>query len=348
MIHKVFLAVCVLSFLLIACDDGPPKTEKPATTAAQPAAPTSSAGSSGSNEINVQDTILKQLQSYYRDLAAKKLQEDKYFSPILLRYYSQENKTREEVGAMIRRAFEGIERREITINPTSLNISQLGDDHEVRFSGSVKVRRTGETADQTEDFHNRFVFDKNFRIKVYDKDADVKSPQTQRNSQNSLDPQAIQEIMASYSHADGIQESEAPDAGIYYMKRSGAFEKGYHYDNPAQLMEDHPEVKTLLGEMSCEMKTAALPLFDCDGFSKEGCFLDKISDYSRLSEVFKAMDEYDIEKVSPSEISTAQAAEKLITCQLTHTADGIALLFGKVEGKWELIAIDASVFDCSA
>ncbi len=346
MTKKIILILSLFAMLQMACDDTPPP-EKPVTAANQPdtsPSPTTTPPQS----INAQDTILKVLHRYYSDLAAEELHEAIYFAPILERYFSLENKTREEIAEITRRTFKAVDSREIVIDPTSFQINPIGEDYEVIFSGKVNVRYLGETQEKSEAFHNRFVFNKNYRIKIYDKVDGSENTKSQRASDGLKSGYRIQQIIERMAAPESMEVTLDQKVGIYYLHREGAFTQIHHFSTFAQLLDAYPAVKEIVSDLSCQMKTESLPLFDCDGFSKEGCFVDKIEGFTLFSEMYQTLEEYELRKVGNDEVQAAKTAQGMVTHQLTETSNSIALFFGKVDGKWRLIAIDAASFDCSA
>ena len=110
-----------------------------------------------------------------------------------------------------------------------------------------------------------------------------------------------------------------------------------------------PHMKERLLNLRCTPQEEALPSFDCDRFSKQGCFLAKPEKpYDRLSLLMIALNEIELGNFSESDIRDARKHEQAVSIQLLDTTVPVAFYFAEIEGKWYLLVVDIASYDCSA
>ena len=97
------------------------------------------------------------------------------------------------------------------------------------------------------------------------------------------------------------------------------------------------------------IKFENLPTFDCENFSKEGTFIEKIEEYTRLSTINSVIEQYILMEELPKEVKQNIASvEKRISRVLVSTGGQFELAFAYIGNQWYLMVIDFDKFDCSA
>ena len=100
--------------------------------------------------------------------------------------------------------------------------------------------------------------------------------------------------------------------------------------------------------MPCDLQEAAVPKYDCDSWSKEGCFIASKNNYVGISELMKTLQEYDYGEYDAKQINHAKQVEQLISKEIVITEAWMGMFFGNIKGKWYLLVLDAASYDCSA
>ncbi|MDB4285979.1 hypothetical protein N9933_01595 [bacterium] len=304
-------------------------------------------------EPTSEEQITKNLLAYYQAIEGKEIDIDGYFAPIVERFYSQKNQRNDKVGAIIRNGYSRIQDRKITIDLASIDISSVGSNFEVDFQGHGSTLLSGETERKEEDFHNLFVFDQNYKIIQY---GAFESPEglTSKSNTSTLAGEALSEvnkIISSELKKSNLAEADKcihPGTGVIYLTKSGAFDAIYVCKTLADIPQYSPWMKESLKEIRCKIQLETVPKFDCEDFSKAGCFLDKTNNYNRISSVINSLQENELINLTDQQITQAKILEKQVQVQLVITEQGLALYFGKIDGEWRLLVIDGAVFDCSA
>ena len=103
--------------------------------------------------------------------------------------------------------------------------------------------------------------------------------------------------------------------------------------------------------MGCKTVEMKAITFDCDKeFSAKGCFLSPVNGYNDFSKKAEAINKVKggLRNYTSQEMTAQQVMETLVTHTLIVTDKYLLLGLGKVNGKWRVITIDTSKFDCSA
>ena len=317
--------------------------------------------------IAASENIKKQLTAYYSDLAREEINVADYYAPEVRTFFKQKGLSRDQIQKSLENGFQRVENRSLSLDENSLQITQDGDLYQARFSGNVSYTRSSDKSIVEESFSNQVTFNSNFEILSYESiDAsqlvvkDEPSPGSPVKSvtkrRDPAGPEAFQGHLQAFlqywkanKNAD-IQTYIHPNIGFYYITRPGAMDAVYHGKNFEEVFKEAytPWVPGLLKQISCKPKFEEIPEFDCDGFSKEGCFVASLSSYSRASELMKALTQSEVGKFSKEMDLGVEKAEGMVSYQVIVTDQALSMSWGTIQGKWYLLFLDVATYDCSA
>lgn len=105
----------------------------------------------------------------------------------------------------------------------------------------------------------------------------------------------------------------------------------------------------LISAGGCPLE-ANLPDFACEDFSKEGCFFEEVEeDFSRFSNLARLLNEIlEVEVYTEAELADIHGREQMAEIVTMDTTSGVALYWGRIDGLWSILFIDAAAYDCSA
>ena len=337
--------VSALLVLSIGCGDKNEQT----TTTPDPQAPDVAPVSEEMTEAR--RSIEGKLIAYYADLSQEKMDETRYFAPLVEQFFNSRQVERASVGASIRSGFANLDDREIYIDAKTLAIRQEGERYVAEFSGQQSFIRASDRQKVEEKFSNRVTFNEDFQIVRYESiDAQVSSSrmapqQTAQGAVNGL----VKALEGGNKEA--AQAFIHPEMGFYYLTHPGAMDAIAHCYTIDDMISDPltAYMKERLLNLRCSPREEALPSFDCDRFSKQGCFLAKITEkYQRVSFLMIALNEVELGEFSPADIQSARKLEQAVSLQLLDTTVPVAFYFGEIDGSWYLLVVDIASYDCSA
>ncbi len=308
--------------------------------------------------INTQDlkgNIKDILLSYYQDLSNERLSEEKYFANNLEYFFGKTDVPREEVAQSIKNGFSEIEDRIIQLDLASLTVTPLNDEIVAEFSGQVQFKRTKEQTVVNESFYNRVTFNQELQIVRYESlDSQQATERTSpQNLRESSDPSnAVKDFLAAWKKGDTekIQSYIYAQTGFYYITRPGAMDAIYSGQAFDEVFEKAYTSWTpeLLRNASCDPQLEDLPEYDCESFSKTGCFIASVDDYQRVSYLMKVLKENDLGKFPVNEIDKAREIEAYISHQVLITNSAMSMCWGKINDQWYILVLDIASYDCSA
>ena len=319
-----------------------------------------------SQSLEATEQIKEILLTYYQDLSREAIQESDYFAPVVEKFYGQENRSREQVAKSIRNGFQSVENRSITLDENSLAVDIQENMYVATFNGKVAFTRTKDKSKVAESFRNKVTFDQDLKIIRYEglaadqkeEKTAVKKPQVETSNRVSTKERSqtpLEVLLAFINSFKGDDLSLAnnfidADKGLFFITRPGAMDAVYHGNDIPKLLKKAytPWVKGQLANTNCQWREEALPDFDCDDFSKEGCFISTINDYSRTSSLMKSLNKYDLGDYSSKDIENARKHESLVTHIALITEAPMAIFIGQVDGQWKVLGIDIATYDCSA
>ena len=76
--------------------------------------------------------------------------------------------------------------------------------------------------------------------------------------------------------------------------------------------------------------------------------MDTTEGYDGISTLIKSLSQADLGSYTEADIAQAEKLEAYVTRKVVFTAEMLAMYFGKIDGKWYLLVIDAAAYDCSA
>ncbi|MFK7970720.1 MAG: hypothetical protein AB8F95_10145 [Bacteroidia bacterium] len=363
-----FLSLLLVALLAYSCED-PKPAEKPKTD--PPVVNTDTPGDDKEKPsiietaITPKDSMLIKLTAYYAAIGSSTKGVGEYFSPTVSRYYSQEGISRTKVQQSIENTYKNFKKRTITIDPTSMKITEEDDGWWLEFGGTVEVTKVGESTPKVESFHNLFRFDQDYLIDEYGSYSVERDPArafetrsldgpTSAKAANPGLEDAILGIIKAMQAGD-LSKVDAylmPDHGIYLAIRPGAFDAVYQGKNLDEVLAYAPYFKEGIPGMGCPLEQGAVPGFSCeteDMFDKQGCFMSPLSGYSHISDMMANLNSYDVSDFSVSQIAKARAMEKLASRQVIQTREGLQMVLGQnAAGAWKLLVLDFARYSCGA
>ena len=310
------------------------------------------------------EDIKKQLLAYYQDLAKEKINASDYYAPTVQTFFNQKNVSRDQIQKSLENGFKTVENRSLALNETSLQVTQEGETFEAKFSGKVSYTKSSDKSKVEETFTNRVTFNPDLQILSYESiDASQlvteDQPEPARkvaNKATASEEELFQGHLATFLQAwqNGkssiAQEYIHPKIGFYYITRPGAMDAVYHGTSFESVFKEAytPWVPGLMKQISCTPAFENLPEFDCESFSKEGCFAEKPTKYNRASQLMKALTQSKVGKFSKEMDRGVEEAEALVTYQVVATDQAVSMSWGNIKGNWYLLFLDVATYDCSA
>lgn len=292
------------------------------------------------------------LHDYYSDIAMEKMDENKYFAPTLTTFFESHNIPSSKVGESLRQGFKTMDNHKVSLDPSYTIITQTATGYEAEIVGSSEHTDVKTKKQIVGPFHNKIEFDRTLKITAYKSLPYVETGERGLGAEEETEMAFADKVMAGLNSANAIEQFIDPEKGVLYMYRNGVFDHIVAANTYASLKKEHPQIDQVLKNLGCkniqilnEMK------FDCDkGFSEHGCFLSTAPGYNDFSKRAKLLNKYngDVKKYSAKEMQNEKEMENMVTHKLILTEKYMLLGLGKVNGKWRVITIDLSKFDCSA
>lgn len=356
---NIYILFITITILAISCTSDPSEKNdeaKPSQDTTQ-TAPFSSVDTNSLSLNEIRSNISEILLAYYSDLSKEKLSDEKYFAERVEYFFGKRNITREEVIQSIRNGFASVENRTIQIDTVSIKIKQQKVQFVAEFSGQVKFTRASDQSLVDESFYNQVTFNDKLKIVRYEsleahQDVTQKPANIFRKAV-SEPSQAIIEFLDAWTNEDKEQINTFiyPQTGFYYITRPGAMDAIYQGKEFEAVFEKAYTswTRELLRKASCEdPREESLPEYDCENFSKAGCFIAENTEYEKVSYLMDVLVKNDLAKFSNQEIQKAKKAESLISHQVVITSSTLSMCWGKVDDKWYIIVLDIASYDCSA
>ncbi len=288
------------------------------------------------------------LTNYYADLGAENIDENKYFAPIVSPFFASQNVPAAKIGESLRQGFKTMDHRKVTIDPAHTLVSKTMTGYEVEFMGTSEYTEVKTKKQVKSEFHNKVVFDNHLKINGF---AKAESGERGLNVEEETEMVFAEKVLASLNSANAIEQFMDSEKGTLYMYREGIFDHIVSGNTLASLKKSHNSIDKELKHLGCKTLEMKAITFDCDKeFSAKGCFLSPVNDYHDFSKKAEAINKVKggLRNYTSQEMTAQQAMETLVTHTLIVTDKYLLLGLGKVNGKWRVITIDTSKFDCSA
>lgn len=343
---KKYSFLLIASIALAACGDktNTQTTNNETTTNQEPTTTPAAVDSAAIMKPQIEQL----LNSYYADLCAENIDENKYFTPMVSTFFASQNISASKIGESLRQGFKTMDNRKVTINPANTVVVKTATGYEVEITGTSEHTDVKTKKQIKGDFHNRIVLDNHLKISAY---SQALSGDRGLNIEEETEVAFAEKILANLNSPNAIEQFMDSEKGALYMYRKGVFDNIVVAKNYAELKSANQgvaaELKTL-GCKSIEMKEVS---FDCDKeFSAKGCFLFPVNGYNDFTKKTAELNKIKggIKTYSAKEISAEKEMETMVTHELIITEKHLLLGIGKINGKWRVITIDAAKFDCSA
>jgi len=296
--------------------------------------------------------VQSRLLAYYNDLSREEIDVNRYYAPVVQRFFNAKDLPRAQVAESLQRGFETVEDRSIQLDPESLTLSATSEGYVAEFGGSMRFVRTNDGNQQAQTFRNRVVFDRSFQIISYES-LDT-APMATRESLPAADgglERAAKVILSEFASGRMVRTPQYlhPEKGFYFLTHPGAVHIPYHCTSISDVFAKAPWLKDGL-PLAAAPQPGPLPDFDCgDLFSKQGCFLAPLdAPYEDISALMGTLHELELGRYEADVIGQAREVERFVSHQLVDTKGAIAFYFGQIDGDWYLLVIDIGTYDCSA
>jgi hypothetical protein len=142
-----------------------------------------------------------------------------------------------------------------------------------------------------------------------------------------------------------------PERGVYVITRPGAIDALGHAPSLEGIESYNGWIQQGLADTSCKLEDTMPPL-GCEAEELEiapsGCFHEPVRDYARMSTLMSFLEDYEMGSWSDAEKDAVALAESQMRARVALADAGITLYFGRADGEWVLLLVDAAEQDCSA
>jgi hypothetical protein len=138
-----------------------------------------------------------------------------------------------------------------------------------------------------------------------------------------------------------------PDLGLFLAYKPTAFPVVNRFSSFSDLLSAQPDFFLLVNKFP-KVKKGGLPAFvNCEFFSQEGAFFEKISLQKNIEERAKVFETDGKTTFSEEEMTIIREADRKTTVRLLLTSSCADFYFAYCQGKWCLTFIDFTRYDCS-
>lgn len=314
----------------------------------------------------VKTSIENRLNAYYADLSAEKIAVEKYYAPTVEKFFKQSRLSRAQIATSLENGFKAVENRTLSVDSPSLQVSQKGANFVAIFSGKVAYVRSATKESISESFRNQVTFNSDLQIIGYESLAATQNTQTPQirtkqdkkisKPNSSTDRELFASRLGDFlqawegGNATKLSSFIDPQRGFYFINRPGAIDAVDHGKSFEEVFKKAytPYTAQMLKDASCEPQFEELPKFDCDGFSKNGCFVVQTNSYNRASVIMKSLTNSKIGRFSQQMDTEVSQAEQRVDYQVLITDKAISMGWGKIDNEWYLLFLDIATYDCSA
>ncbi len=152
---------------------------------------------------------------------------------------------------------------------------------------------------------------------------------------------------AKKGKAEELQSIIHPEKGIFFVVKPGVAPIIRNFKTIAEVSETFPDIKDKLKGIKCKkLKREALPKFDPnEGFDKEGCYYQEVSDSKDLQNYIEVMKTDNPDVVDEKSVELAKYFDSVTNRKVVLTEQEIDLHFAEIDGKWYLVAINKAIYD---
>lgn len=141
-----------------------------------------------------------------------------------------------------------------------------------------------------------------------------------------------------------------PTRGVYVITRPGAMDDvEHHADFDDIVASGNAWILEALEGPACEL-SSGMPALGChaDEPYPSGCFHEAVVDYGRMTAVASFRQDHEEASYSDEEMHALATAESQIRARVALADAKVTLYFGRIDGQWVLLVIDAAEQDCGA
>ena len=287
------------------------------------------------------------LKNYYASLEAENMDENQFFAPTVGTFYNSKDISAAKIGESIKDGFKKMDDRKIEIDESSIVCQVIPEGYELIVGGSSSHKDVAKKRTVEGVFRNRIVMNRNMKIIYYNSAPDVARGMNETNELTFAE-----QVVASFQNGATLNNFIHPDKGVVCTWRTGVFDRIEVLQSAEEMKKEHVEVWGAISSSRCNGITMnKIPSFTCDDeFKEKGCFLAQVTDFNeaaRTADELNKLKDPTI-KYNSRERGTLKSMENRVTHQLIITESRLLLGFGQIDGKWYLLEINASKFDCSA
>lgn len=287
------------------------------------------------------------LKAYYSALESEKIDENQFFAPDVNTFYNSQNISSSKIGESLREGFKKMDNRKITLDEDAVVCRQVPQGYELIVSGNSTHTEAAKKNVVQGVFRNRIVMNKDLKITYYNT-----APDTERGTEESNELVFAEKIMVSLKNESSLNELIHPEKGVVLMYRSGAFDKIATIRNASELKSKSGNNWKKMIAVQCDgIVMNIIPSFNCDTeFKEKGCFLSPAGGFNEAARTAEELNKLNDRSINYNarERGTFKELEGMVTHQLIITESRLLLGLGQIDGKWYVLEINASKFDCSA
>lgn len=291
--------------------------------------------------------IMGQMRAYYTSLEQEKIDENQFFAHVVTVFYNSKDISSAKIGESLREGFKKMDNRKITIDEQATSLKITPDGYELILGGTST--HTDVTKKNTVEgvFRNKIILDKDLKITYYNV-----APDAERIAGEQNELIFAQQLVAAFGKSETLANFIHPDKGVVCMYRSGAFDRMETRRTTEEIKVKNKAVWKVLASANCsDIILNKIPAFNCETeFKEKGCFLAPVSQFDEAARTATELNKLNDRSVGYNEKQkdSFKEIEGMITHQLIITDSNLLLGFGQIEGKWYLLEINISKFDCSA
>ncbi len=287
------------------------------------------------------------LKNYYAALEAEKMDETQFFAPTVSVFYNSQNISNAKIGESLRDGFKKMDNRKIVLDEDAVSCKQVPEGYELIVSGNSTHTDVAKKSTIQGVFINRIVMGRDMKITYYNV-----APNAERGTGEMNELVFAEKMMASLKENTSLNEFIHPDKGVVLMYRSGAFDKIQTFKNADELKSKYEiQWKKIIAIRCGGIVMNKIPSFNCDTeFKEKGCFLSPVENFNEASRTAEELNKLNDRSINYNtrDRGVFKEMEGMVTHQLVLTEGKLLLGFGQIDGKWYLLEINSSKFDCSA
>ncbi len=299
---------------------------------------------------SVRVEIADKMSHYYEDLSEGQIQASDYYAPNVERFFNSRNLPVENIEKSLQNSIAQNPNRDLLLDPSSVEVEQVGSDYLVTLSGTARILDENGLVTQEDRFQNQIRLNEALQIIAYESLPSDQQARKIAPDNRSAALLASRLLPALQEGAWGaVSDCIYPEYGFYLITKPGVMPYPKLLQQLTQLPTEVPAMKNGWTNLSRQAVEGALPDFDCENqFSKTGAFFTLLEEpYRGVSELME-MENENKRQYDEENLTQTREMENHISYELVDSQSGATFYFGEIKGKWYLLVLDLSLYDCSA